>query len=65
MRYDCAGGADVALYVVEGAGHTWPGSKSSKAIAQFVGPTTLSIDADALMWRFFQRHPLRGNTAAP
>jgi poly(3-hydroxybutyrate) depolymerase len=54
VRYDCAGGADVALYVVEGGGHTWPGSKFSRAIAQFVGPTTLSIDADALLWRFFQ-----------
>jgi len=65
VRYDCPDRADVALYVVEGAGHTWPGSRFSKAIAQFVGPTTLSIDADALMWKFFQRHPLRGTSAAP
>jgi polyhydroxybutyrate depolymerase len=65
VRYGCPGDADVALYVVEGAGHTWPGSRFSKAIAQFVGPTTLSIDADALIWRFFQRHPLRVETALP
>jgi polyhydroxybutyrate depolymerase len=64
VRYPCASGADVALYVVEGGGHTWPGSRFSKAIAQFVGPTTLSIDADAVMWRFFQRHPLPGNGTA-
>jgi polyhydroxybutyrate depolymerase len=59
VRYECPRHADVQLYEIEGGGHTWPGGSFSKAIEQFVGPTTLSIDADALMWRFFERHPLR------
>jgi polyhydroxybutyrate depolymerase len=59
VRYRCPHHADVQLYEIAGGGHTWPGSPFSKAIEQFVGPTTLSIDADALMWRFFERHPLR------
>ena len=59
VRYRCPGRADVQLYVAEGAGHTWPGSQFSKAIEQFVGPTTFSIDASTIMWRFFERHPLR------
>jgi len=60
VRYRCPRRADVQLYEIEGGGHTWPGSSFSNAIEEFVGPTTLSIDADALMWRFFERHPLRG-----
>jgi polyhydroxybutyrate depolymerase len=65
VRYGCPGGADVTLYVIEGAGHTWPGSKFSKAIEKFVGPTTFSIDADTVMWKFFRRHPLRGSAGSP
>jgi polyhydroxybutyrate depolymerase len=61
LRYSCPARADVELYEIAGAGHTWPGSRFSKAIEQFVGPTTLSIDADALIWKFFQQHPLRGS----
>jgi polyhydroxybutyrate depolymerase len=61
VRYSCPARADVELYEINGGGHTWPGSKFSKAIEQFVGPTTLSIDADAVMWKFFQQHPLRGS----
>jgi polyhydroxybutyrate depolymerase len=58
IRYTCPDGADVELYASEGAGHTWPGSKVSVGLEQFIGPTTLSISATALMWKFFQRHPL-------
>jgi polyhydroxybutyrate depolymerase len=61
VRYSCPARADVELYEIAGGGHTWPGSKFSKAIEQFVGPTTLSIDADDVMWKFFERHPLRGS----
>ena len=50
----CIGGADVHLYVIEGGGHTWPGS--SRDIAT-LGSTTQSISASAVAWRFFAEHP--------
>ena len=59
VRYRCPGQADVQLYRVEGGGHTWPGSEFSKAIEHITGPVTFSIDANDVMWRFFERHPLR------
>ena len=58
LRYSCPKRADVELYRVTGGGHTWPGSKFSQQIESIVGPTTMSISADELMWKFFQAHPL-------
>ncbi len=43
----CAGA--VELYTVEGAGHEWPGAPDQSTV----------IDANAAMWEFFSRHPLR------
>ena len=59
VRYRCPKHADVDLYRIEGGGHTWPGSEFSRAIESAVGPTTFSINADELMWSFFQAHPRR------
>jgi polyhydroxybutyrate depolymerase len=59
IRYRCPDRADVALYRIEGGGHTWPGSEFSRAIEAAVGPTTFSINADEVMWSFFQAHPRR------
>jgi polyhydroxybutyrate depolymerase len=50
----CRNGADVRLYVVEGGGHTWPGANLDVA---WLGETTHSIDATALLWDFFAAHP--------
>jgi polyhydroxybutyrate depolymerase len=48
----CRDGADVQLYVVEDGGHTWPGAHPEvRDVA-----TTQSIDATALIWRFFAEH---------
>ena len=54
---DCAGGAAVDLYVVDGGGHTWPSSAFSHASAAILGPTTDDIDATELIWSFFEEHP--------
>ena len=43
---------------MEGGGHSWPGSEFSQAIENVVGPTTTSIDANEVMWDFFQAHRL-------
>ena len=49
VRYEeCDENATVELYVVEGGGHTWPGSSNG----------TQEISANDVMWDFFQAHPL-------
>jgi polyhydroxybutyrate depolymerase len=60
ITFTCPAGDEVVLYRVQGGGHAWPGSQLSKAMAPAVGRTTDSIDADEIMWDFFQAHPLRG-----
>jgi polyhydroxybutyrate depolymerase len=52
----CARGADVAFYTIEGGGHTWPGGEPLPE--SWMGPTNTSIDADSVLWEFYQRHPL-------
>jgi len=58
LVYDCPTGRDVELYRIEDGGHTWPGSELLKGV-DMVGKTTFSIDADEVMWDFFEQHPLR------
>jgi polyhydroxybutyrate depolymerase len=60
FTYACRAGVDVELYRVTKGGHAWPGSAVSKSIAAAVGPTTFSINATELIWKFFEAHPLRG-----
>jgi polyhydroxybutyrate depolymerase len=55
---DPAGRADVVLYTITGAGHTWPGGgEMPRAI---VGENTHDISATQTMWDFFKGHPMRG-----
>lgn len=63
VSYSCPQGADVELYRIEGGGHSWPGSDFSARVESYVGPTTFSIDANEVMWSFFQDHPLTVNAA--
>jgi polyhydroxybutyrate depolymerase len=56
---DCADGAAVVLYTIRGGGHSWPGGKPLPE--WFVGPTSTSVDATSVMWKFFREHPLRWN----
>lgn len=48
---DCAG-APVALFRVEGGGHTWPSGRQYLPAA-LVGPVNRDIDAAAEIWAFF------------
>jgi polyhydroxybutyrate depolymerase len=50
-------GSEVVLYTIDGGGHTWPGGPVSKLYTAIAGPTTQTIDATALIWDFFARHP--------
>ncbi|HET9501843.1 MAG TPA: hypothetical protein VFO98_16445 [Marmoricola sp.] len=53
---DCAGGAEVEHYRIDGAGHTWPGELANSG----PGSATQTISATRAMWRFFTAHPLNG-----
>lgn len=54
----CDADATVELYVVDGAGHTWPGSAFAAASASTLGPATDEIDANDVIWAFFADHPM-------
>jgi polyhydroxybutyrate depolymerase len=59
----CRGSATVELYTIAGEGHEWPGGPPlPKALTNVLGPQTTAINANAIMWAFFEAHPLR---AAP
>ena len=49
-------GAEVVLVVIEGGGHTWPGTEPRM---QALGTSTREISANDMMWEFFQRHPMK------
>jgi polyhydroxybutyrate depolymerase len=51
----CDGSSAVVFYIIDGGGHTWPGSIP---IARF-GLTTKQIDASDTIWAFFEAHPLQ------
>jgi len=62
VTYDsCSDGATAQLYIVDGGGHTWPGSFDVPGL----GYTTHDISATGLMWQFFQAHPFVGAKPAP
>lgn len=49
-------GAEVVLIVIDDGGHTWPGKQPPVG---FIGKSAKNISANALMWEFFQKHPLK------
>lgn len=56
--YECPADAEVRFEIIEGGGHSWPGSAFSRAIEKIVGPTTDELDATAEIWTFFTHHAL-------
>jgi polyhydroxybutyrate depolymerase len=50
----CQPGGEAVFYIIDGGGHTWPGSIPIKSF----GLTTTQIDASATIWDFFNAHPL-------
>ncbi len=53
----CAEGAVVQLYAVDGMGHEWPGGPPvTPALAARLGAQSNAIDANAVMWAFFEAH---------
>ncbi len=56
--WDCPAASPVVFEILEGHGHSWPGSSFGSSIEAIVGPTDLSVSANELMWAFFQRFAL-------
>ena len=54
-----AHGAEVAKWVIQEGGHTWPGGRFGVLGERFFGKITHDISANELMWKFFQQHPLQ------
>ena len=49
-------GTEVVLYTIEGGGHTWP--SGPQYLPEFmVGRVCKDIDANTVIWDFFQKHP--------
>jgi polyhydroxybutyrate depolymerase len=49
----CDDDVDVALYVIDGGEHTWPGSTGMGDYTALLGPVSDQVDATALIWDFF------------
>ena len=49
----CSGTSTVVLYIIDGGGHTWPGSQFIPGL----GLTTHQINASDTIWAFFKAHP--------
>lgn len=56
--WDCPPDGVVEFLIIEGGGHTWPGSEFSNKLADIMGPTDMDTDANELIWSFFQRFQL-------
>lgn len=64
MRHSsCAQGSEVALFTVEGGGHTWPGGKQYLP-ERFIGKTSQDLDLSQEIWTFFSRHRSEGTNVA-
>jgi poly(3-hydroxybutyrate) depolymerase len=59
----CAGGAEVQLWKLNGAGHGWPGGHVPLP-EKVMGPETVTIDAALEVWRFVSRFR-RSDAPAP
>jgi polyhydroxybutyrate depolymerase len=55
----CSGSAQVELYEIIGEGHEWPGGPTlPSSLTNILGPQSSLVNANTLMWAFFQAHPL-------
>ena len=55
----CSSAAQVELYEITGEGHEWPGGPTlPESITAVLGPQSSLVNADALIWAFFEAHPL-------
>lgn len=63
--YRYSGPADVELWLVEGAGHAWPGGRRKAAPAEDGRARADGFSASEKIWSFFAAHPRGRSTFAP
>jgi polyhydroxybutyrate depolymerase len=56
--YSCPADGATEFVILKDGGHTWPGTQFSKGLERIMGPTDESIDANTIIWKFFQRFAL-------
>jgi polyhydroxybutyrate depolymerase len=56
--FPCPPGRGLKDVIVEGGGHTWPGAHQGLIITMLLGRVTDDINADDMMWQFFQSQSL-------
>lgn len=49
----CTAGSEVAFYLVQDGGHSWPGGER---IAYFLDPPSKALNATSEIWKFFSTH---------
>jgi polyhydroxybutyrate depolymerase len=54
----CRNSTEVALYTIEGGGHTWPGGRQYLP-ERIIGRTAREFHATEVIWEFFEKHPMR------
>jgi polyhydroxybutyrate depolymerase len=55
----CRDGATVGLYTIAGEGHEWPGGPAMpRRLTKLLGPQSSAVDANEVIWAFFEAHPL-------
>lgn len=52
--YSCPAGRGLENVIVQGGGHTWPGTHQRYLATMILGPVSDDIDANDTMWSFFQ-----------
>lgn len=50
----CENGTGVEVYTIKGGGHSWPGGKAGRQLAD---APSQELSANDLMWDFFESHP--------
>ena len=57
IPHDCAAGAPIAFYQINGGGHQWPGVEGVLPEENF-GPVNMDINAGEVIWDFLSRQSL-------
>lgn len=52
------GGSEVILYTINGGGHSWPDTSERHQNNSRFGKRSQQINANEVIWKFFQRHSL-------
>lgn len=52
--YSCPPGRGLQNVIIDGGGHTWPGAHQGAIVNMILGPVDDEIDANEMLWKFFQ-----------